>query len=834
MEVNDDGAADFRPSASPATAAVAAESQDRTGESGGTGGAREGGLRDPGPSARDASSYDGAPRPSPRFSRTRFEDGDSDGDDATPFRGPPRRAVGGGLGGGSENAEEDEGGDPGDGDRRGRTLSAWPSSLSQPPTPNASRPQSADPPSGDGDRPPPRPSPGEETAAEVATENGIAAKKAPHPLPTMTTTRINTLRDRDIDTEHRRRTRPPDPLTGSSPLSRILFSWAHPLLRTGYSRPLEEIDLPSLPPEESSRSCLNSVASIWEEEKRRKSNRGGGGVGSDAQSLFRALLRWYFCETIPAMALLLLTMAARVGQAIALRELLDSLNDRDGRAAYAWASTVILCGLVSFICKQSQFFITYRVGARMRTGIVASVFAKALTLPSVGGSGGGGGAPPGGVGAATNLASNDAERFVLFSVYGIFAILGPLEAIVSTIVGVLTIGPAFAAGPALLLTFFVPLQLWLGRRFGELRGKIASLTDARVGAVSRVARGARVVKMSGWETRLSEEIGAVRRKETLWIESSGRCKGANEATYYVAGVVSSAAVFAAHVWTGGTLTPGVVFASMTLLNIMQMTVAKTIPYALMGLAECRVSCRRIQAFLEAPDHRLTGASSFSGGDSSGESRGADGGSEEEGWLIRLRDVTCHWDAYRRGGGAGEDRAMEDDNQNDAGGVDEEEDIRRPSTRSDSSAAVEGATAAAALINVNLILRPGALHLVIGRVGSGKSALLQALAGELPPSSGVVERRRRRRRPYGSDANYEADGGGAFVSYAPQDPWIMNGTIRENVTLGSGGSSIFQEGEEGWYCEVMDACGLAEDLGRLPDGDRTVVGDRGVQLSGGQR
>lgn len=112
----------------------------------------------------------------------------------------------------------------------------------------------------------------------------------------------------------------------------------------------------------------------------------------------------------------------------------------------------------------------------------------------------------------------------------------------------------------------------------------------------------------------------------------------------------------------------------------------------------------------------------------------------------------------------------------------------------------------------LHLRAGARELVIvaGRVGSGKSALLQTLLGELAPSSGSVRLR--------------AD---AKLAYAPQQPWIFSGSVRANILLGS-------PLHLARYAAVLRACSLLPDLAAFPAFDRTRIGERGVTLSGGQR
>ena len=66
-----------------------------------------------------------------------------------------------------------------------------------------------------------------------------------------------------------------------------------------------------------------------------------------------------------------------------------------------------------------------------------------------------------------------------------------------------------------------------------------------------------------------------------------------------------------------------------------------------------------------------------------------------------------------------------------------------------------------------------------------------------------------------------------ISIAPQEPWIYEGTIKENILLGN-------EYDEERYNKVTFAASLLPDFEILPNGDQTVIGDKGVTLSGGQR
>ena len=110
--------------------------------------------------------------------------------------------------------------------------------------------------------------------------------------------------------------------------------------------------------------------------------------------------------------------------------------------------------------------------------------------------------------------------------------------------------------------------------------------------------------------------------------------------------------------------------------------------------------------------------------------------------------------------------------------------------------------------MDLRVAPGELVCVLGKVGSGKSALLGAIAGTMRTVTGDA-------RVTGS------------VVYLPQKPWIMQGTVEENIRC-------FSPDDPDRYAAVVRATALDADLAAMPAGDQTVIGERGSNLSGGQR
>ncbi|XP_066186418.1 multidrug resistance-associated protein 1 isoform X2 [Sylvia atricapilla] len=113
-----------------------------------------------------------------------------------------------------------------------------------------------------------------------------------------------------------------------------------------------------------------------------------------------------------------------------------------------------------------------------------------------------------------------------------------------------------------------------------------------------------------------------------------------------------------------------------------------------------------------------------------------------------------------------------------------------------------------LNSINFTVPEGSLVAVVGQVGCGKSSLLSALLGEMDKKEGYVVVK-------------------GSVAYVPQQAWVQNATLEDNIIFG-------REMSEGRYKRVIEACALLPDIEILPSGDKTEIGEKGVNLSGGQK
>ncbi|MCL4144781.1 UNVERIFIED_CONTAM: hypothetical protein GTU68_007732 [Idotea baltica] len=120
------------------------------------------------------------------------------------------------------------------------------------------------------------------------------------------------------------------------------------------------------------------------------------------------------------------------------------------------------------------------------------------------------------------------------------------------------------------------------------------------------------------------------------------------------------------------------------------------------------------------------------------------------------------------------------------------------------------------------IKPGESIGIVGSTGSGKTTLLKLLLRFYEPSSGKIYLEKQETSTLTLESLRKA------IALVSQDVFLIDGTIKENISYGS-----FEKSEQ----EVSEAAKIAEVhdfIAQLPDGYETIVGERGQKLSGGQR
>eukprot|EP00935_MAST-01C_sp_MAST-1C-sp1_P001017 g1017.t1 len=351
------------------------------------------------------------------------------------------------------------------------------------------------------------------------------------------------------------------------------------------------------------------------------------------------------------------------------------------------------------------------------------------------------------------------------------------------------IGPSALAGILLMVGVFV-LQRRMGRMVGQARRKLVKFTDQRVTLISELLRYIRAVKYFAWEEPMVQRVREVREKEVGFLRCYLILKALlRELAFLVTSLVAFV-IFVIHVYAEGE--------SLSLLNGMTVLAFLGIlrfPAILLSLAmsftpDALVALERLEHFLLLPtlsqSHRC----------------------EQGRPRVRLQGASFRW------GEGGEDDAGSGEQK---GGVKSEGGGSRTTAGGNSKGGSGDARKDAGfeLSGVELNVEDGELVAIIGRVGSGKSSLLQALLGEME------------RTAAGAEAGVEAADLSGRVAYAAQSSYITNATLRDNVLFG-----LPMDGDR--YRACLHAAGLGPDLAILPGKDLCEIGEAGINLSGGQK
>ncbi|KAL5004812.1 hypothetical protein ScPMuIL_018268 [Solemya velum] len=321
-----------------------------------------------------------------------------------------------------------------------------------------------------------------------------------------------------------------------------------------------------------------------------------------------------------------------------------------------------------------------------------------------------------------------------------------------------------------LVAFLLLLQFYFARVFGRLRMVVGRLSDLRVQRMNEILAGMRVVKMYCWEKPFSDLVAKLRKSEVKYIRYGALVKSINIGLYHSGTKIMLLVIFIAAWQLQHRLSSQLIFSVIGWIELLKKSVFLFWSLSIENNTQLASSLQRIQRF-------LTMANFHRKEDPTCRTR-----TMPINVAVKISSMSAVW---------GNTTAINSDHSQDS-----------------TEMTLVNATNTFGLEDITLEFKKGQLIAVVGPVGAGKSSLLLTLLGELNPCNGSIS----------------VNG---TLGYVSQQAWVISATVKQNILFG-------EPYDADLYSQIIHVCALKKDIDVMPHGDETLVGERGLRMSGGQK
>ncbi|KAF8943963.1 hypothetical protein BGZ47_004806 [Haplosporangium gracile] len=576
--------------------------------------------------------------------------------------------------------------------------------------------------------------------------------------------------------------RVPCPEAYASVVDLALFSWADPLIRLGFSRPLNNEDIWDFRLSDYSSVIIHHFRqSILATRK-------------NYPFIIRLFINFKKRLSIQVVWAICWSLLSFAGP-FALERILHFVKNRE-TISVEWGYVYVfgmLFGMLTATITQSQMlWHGRRISMQLRSIVVGEVYAKALRRKDRAGQTQKGSNPDADsddednemftFGAINNMISNDTSEISNASAYLQDIYILPFQITLAILFLYRILGWSALAG-VFTMACFIPFNLYLTNKVEKIQDDLMKATDKRAELMNELLQAIRIIKFFSWERNFYRKVDEARERElarfrlrfTWWIFGTALWFGTPV-------TVTIMTFFTYTKIAGNVLTPEIAFPALALFNVLRAPM-DAFPEMLSQCLRCKVSAARIDRFLDEEEVLVYANAAAK----PRKNLPTDP-------IIGFKNAT-----FSYAGKAEQDaaNAAHEDGEILNGHHFELKDL-------------------------NLEFPVGELSVITGPTGSGKTSLLLSLLGEINPVKGQAFLPRRDSH----DIN-PVTGLTNGIAYVAQQAWLQNNTVRNNILFGS-------PFEQRRYDQVIEMCALERDFEILEHGDQTEIGERGITLSGGQK
>mmetsp|Transcript_6290 Transcript_6290/g.9671 ORF Transcript_6290/g.9671 Transcript_6290/m.9671 type:complete len:1368 (-) Transcript_6290:757-4860(-) len=543
----------------------------------------------------------------------------------------------------------------------------------------------------------------------------------------------------------------------------LTFAWMSPLLKDGFEKPLQPEDIYGLADYDQSKTITTQWNPVWNEFTKRPN-----------PSLLRAIREVWGNKFWVGGSLKLINDGAQFVGPIFLNLIITFVKkgDEPEWKGYFYAALLFVCTLIGAIGEAQYFQIVMRVGMQVRSALQNAVFKKSMYISNKGRGEGKFGADL----AVNNLISSDCENIEMATRNFHILWSSPLRIFVSIYLLYQQLSWPSLVGAAFLV-LMIPVQKQVVQKLTEYARAGFKKTDKRVKKEKEAVEAMQIVKCYAWENSFVEEARVLREEELSFLRKTAILGAFNMCLIFSVPVLVSSISFAVYVAAGNELTAAKAFTALALYNVLRFPLI-FFPQVVAQLTVAVASLDRLEDYLsrsEVDEKEITPLS------------------ENCEPAVVIAEGMFSW-------GSLEKKKKKKKKEDKKGSPIDNKEAQMMCAVPDDYLIT--------LKDISFEVHNYKLVAVIGETGSGKSSLLHAILGEIPKKGGIVQTR-------------------GSIAYVPQQAWIFNATLRENILFGL-------PYDRKKYRRAVEISGLRKDLKNMVAGDMTEIGERGINLSGGQK
>lgn len=448
----------------------------------------------------------------------------------------------------------------------------------------------------------------------------------------------------------------------------LTFSWMTPMMKFGYKNYLTQDDLWNLRQRDTTRATGGSLRENWEKELERKK-----------PSLWKALFKSYGGPYVRAAIIKSFSDILNFMQPQLLRILISFVDSYRTDQPQPVIRGVVIALAMFFVsvtqtsCLHQYFQRAFDAGMRVKSGLIALIYAKSLKLSSEGRS-------SKTTGDIVNHMAVDQQRLSDLTQFGMQLWSAPFQITLCMVSLYQLVGVSMFAGVAVMI-LMIPLNGAIARMMKRLQIVQMRNKDSRTRLMTEILNNMKSIKLYAWNTAFMSKLNHIRNDlELNTLRKIGATQSVANFSWQSTPFLVSCSTFTVFVLTTDRpLTTELVFPALTLFNLLTFPLS-ILPMVITSVIEASVAVRRLTDYFTAEELQTNAVTyqdpvSHTGDES-----------------VRIRDAAFTWNRYQSGH---------------------------------------------VLENIDFSARKGELSCILGRVGAGKSSFLQALLGDLWKSYGEV-------------------------------------------------------------------------------------------------